>query len=252
MLRPHRFVQIGLMVLPILWVTGGVPAGKGATGVPALQAAAQPQSASHMKQHFDQVEVVQNAVVRGDLDGVREPATWLAEHAADTSLPVKSTTQIAAMQAAAKRAAEAPDIKTAASATATMASTCGTCHRSNNVTPKMPDLPPIQGSGVSGHMLAHQRAVDYMYQGLAAPSDRLWVQGADMLKAAPLEKGSLPADAKLTEEIKAFEGKVHEIAERARRASEPKTRVLVYSEIISGCAECHGLHGKAWGPGLPK
>jgi hypothetical protein len=73
-----------------------------------------------------------------------------------------------------------------------------------------------------------------------------------MLKGAPLKKEELPNDPKLTEEIKAYESQVHQIAERARKANDPKTRVAVYSEVIAGCAECHSLHGRAWGPGVPK
>jgi cytochrome c553 len=252
MLRPHRFVLICLVVFSMALLAGALRVGDASSigGVTVLAQAV--PTGGHMTDHFAKVEDVQNAVIRGDLEGMREPAKWLAEHKADQGLPATSATQISAMQNAAKRAADATDIKTAADATATMAATCGTCHRSTKVTPRMPDVPAIEGKGVQGHMLAHQRAVDFMYQGLAAPSDRLWVQGADLLKASPMAKEDFPSDPKLTDEIKAYEVKIHELAGRARKASDPKSRVMAYAEVISSCAQCHSLHGKAWGPGLPK
>jgi hypothetical protein len=29
-------------------------------------------------------------------------------------------------------------------------------------------------------------------------------------------------------------------------------RAAIYGEVISGRGTCHGLHGRVWGPGVPK
>jgi mono/diheme cytochrome c family protein len=50
----------------------------------------------------------------------------------------------------------------------------------------------------------------------------------------------------------ASEARVHELADRAAKASDRGARVAIYGEVIGSCASCHGLHGKVWGPGLPK
>jgi mono/diheme cytochrome c family protein len=42
------------------------------------------------------------------------------------------------------------------------------------------------------------------------------------------------------------------MAGKARTATDIGTKVAFYGEYIGGCAGCHGLHGKVWGPGLPK
>jgi hypothetical protein len=105
---------------------------------------------------------------------------------------------------------------------------------------------------MAAHMAAHQQAIEYLYQGLVTPSDVSWNKGAELLKAAPLATSELPADPALTDDIKAFEGKVHQFAGMARKAADANTRVGLYGELLAGCAECHGLHGKVWGPGLPK
>lgn len=228
-----------LFLVSLFWLVAGTPV------------STQPDHAAHMKEHFTRVWDVQAAVMRGDLEAVREPAEWLATHEM-TGWPPKTATQIAAMKGAAKRAAEAKDIRMAANASAVMASTCGTCHSTSGVTPKMDPPKAPAGTGMAAHMLAHQQAVEYLYQGLVLPSEATWNKGAELLKTAPLAKGDLPSDPALTESIKAFEEKIHQFATMARKAPDPKTRVGLYGEVIASCAECHGLHGKVWGPGLPK
>lgn len=251
MFRQRRLIPTTIVAMTLAATVGAF--GIWLTSDTALQAAGQAaQTGTHMKEHFDQVGVMQDAVIRGDLEALREPGKYMAEHKVD-GMPAKAGSQIQAMQAAAKRAAEASDIHMAANAVATMASTCGTCHRSTDtvVKPAPPAAPP-KTEDLAAHMLAHQQAVEYLYQGLIAPSDELWKMGAQLLRASPMQKEKFPADEKLTEDIKAFEIKTHQFADMAGKATDPKTRVGVYGEIIASCAGCHGLHGRVWGPGLPK
>ena len=106
--------------------------------------------------------------------------------------------------------------------------------------------PPI--GGVIGHMLTHQAALDLLVQGLTTPSTSLWNQGADALVAAPLRKGQLPSDAKVSGEVLKSEKHVHELATRARLAEDTPSRVAVYSELVQSCATCHGANRKGYGP----
>lgn len=251
MFRLRRLIPTTIVVMTLAAAVGAV--GFWLASDTALQAAGRTaQAAPHMKEHFDQVGVMQNAVIRGDLEALREPAKFMAEHKA-AGMPPKAATQILAMQTAARRAAEASDINMAANAVATMASTCGTCHRATEtvVKPAAPADPP-KTEDLAAHMLAHQQAVEYLYQGLIAPSDDLWQKGAQLLRASPMQKEKFPADEKLTDDIRAFEAKTHQFADMAHKAGDPKTRVGVYGAVIASCAGCHGLHGRIWGPGLPK
>ncbi len=211
-----------------------------------------PETALHMREHYTKVHAVENAVIRGDLEAAKEPATWLAAHEASKELDKASASQVSAMRQAARRAADASDLPSAANATAAMLATCGDCHRAAAVVPPtpLPERPAIGGS--VGHMLAHQRAVDQMANGLIVPSAALWKEGAEALKASPLRSSDLPRDPKLTREIAAAEDRVHLLAEQASAATEESARVTAYAQIISTCARCHGLHGRIWGPGLPK
>lgn len=206
-------------------------------------------TADHMRVHFAKAIEAHDAVVRGDLASVRAPAEWLASHDASPELDKASASQIAAMRHAAKQAADAKDIDSAATAAASMLAACGTCHRAAGATPPgtVPDYPDV--GGTVGHMLRHKHAIDLMMQGLIVPSVALFQKGADALKSSPLKTTELPRDQKLTRDILAAEDAIHLLADRASAASDQQARVAVYGQIIANCARCHGLHGRVWGPG---
>lgn len=211
-----------------------------------------PVTADHMKEHYTKVLTVEAAVIRGDLEAAKEPAEWLAAHEASKELDKASASHVAKMRQAARHAAEATDIPMAANATATMLATCGECHRAAAVVPAPPTSMKVELGGVVGHMLEHQRAIERMAHGLIIPSATEWKAGAEALKKVPLRAADLPRDPKLTREIAAAEDRVHMLAEQAANASEAAARVNVYSQIIASCGQCHGLHGRVWGPGVPR
>lgn len=231
-----------------MWVAAVAFVGTSSLGAQAKPSDA--RTADHMKEHFLKVHEVEAAVIRGDLEGVKAPAQWLAAHEASRELDKASASQVASMRQAARQAADASDIKTAANATAAMLAACGDCHRAAAVVPALtpPERPAVGGS--VGHMMEHMRAVEMMANGLIIPSATQWKQGADALKAAPLRSGDLPRDQKLTREIAASEDRVHVLADQAASATEEKARITTYAQIIATCARCHGLHGRIWGPGV--
>jgi hypothetical protein len=117
------------------------------------------------------------------------------------------------------------------------------------VTPALPEPRHIKTKGGRpAHMAAHQHAVDLLYRGLAGPSDADWAKGAAELKTAALG-GSDVAD--VSKEAAAAETSVHQVAAHAAEAKDTTAKVAVYGEVIGGCASCHALHGRVWGPGLP-
>lgn len=210
------------------------------------------QTAEHMRDHYGRAIEAQRAVIRGDLEAVKPAAEWLASHETSPELDKASASQVAQMRDAARRAAGAPDIKTAAEATASMLAACGTCHRAARVVPPAGSDERPRVAGTVGHMLEHQRAVDTMMQGLVIPSASLWREGAEALKGSPLKATDLPRDQRLTRDILAAEDAIHLLADRAAASTETPAQVQTYGQIIASCARCHGLHGRIWGPGAPK
>jgi cytochrome c553 len=203
-----------------------------------------------MKEHFTKVREVEEAIIRGDVEAARTPARWLADHQATSGFPPQTEQPLKDMQAAARSVANTENLNNAAVAAANLVGTCGSCHSAAKVEPKLP--PPAQPAARSErarHMAEHQMAVDLMYRGLIVPVSGDWKKGAEALKAAPLRDPSLKD---IQKEARAAEARIHELADRALAAPDKSSRVTIYGEIIGSCASCHGLHGRIWGPGLPK
>lgn len=201
-----------------------------------------------MHENLRAATLVQAGVVRGDLGAVRGPARSLSALAVPPGLPDAMTRHAVALRAAALRAADAPDITAAATATAAMLSACGTCHRAAGTMPTIPAAALPTVGGTVGHMLEHQRAVEGLLRGLVIPSNSEWTQGARALRAAPLHARELPRDAGLTPELLRVEEAIHRLAEEAVAAELPESRVRVYGTLLSRCGDCHRLHQRIWGP----
>jgi len=248
-------VAASSFLLLVLIGCGGPPAEKpAASAAPPKEAPGVPaETKAYMTDHYAKATTVQEAVIRGDLDEVREPARWIAEHQQLTGLPAAVQPQVEAMKSAAKAAAEAADLRSAASATATMAVACGKCHAAMGIQPTLaPVLQTARPEPVAARMQDHLRAMDLLYDGLIGPSDQSWTKGAEALKASPLTAKELPKDQKLAKEMVAGETGIHALADKARQSTDLAARAAVYGEFIASCAGCHALHGRVGGPGIPK
>jgi hypothetical protein len=213
------------------------------------QAAAVPITPAHMADHFAKVREIEEAVIRGDLDAAKAPAQWIVDHQEVTG-PAGTEQPLKEMKAAARSVATAENIDNAAIAAANVVGACGHCHAAMKVEPKLPAVAEETGrTERQRHMREHQAAIDRMYRGLIAPVSSEWIKGAEALKAAPLRD---KAFTDITKESVAAEARVHELAERAIKAPDQSSREVIYGTIIGSCASCHGLHGRIWGPGLPK
>ncbi len=209
-----------------------------------------PTRAALMRKHFDQALAIEDGVIRGDLAAVTMAAGELAAYEPPQGLPPSGAPFIAAMKQAAKQAAAAKDIQNAAHDSASILATCGNCHQTVGIRPAFPSPPVPAPSGVVGHMLEHQRAVDLMLQGLVVPSTTLWEEGAEGFKTARLHERQLPRDSQLTGRYIAVENRVHRLAGEAVQLHDPAARATVYAQLLTSCAECHGLHQQLWGPSL--
>lgn len=201
-----------------------------------------------MHERFDLVLSIQSDIVRGDLAAARDTARALTEKPLQVDAPDVFTRHANAIANDARDASTAPDVLTAAVATARMLSTCGMCHRASGVMPTPPSRQWPSVGGTVGHMLDHQRAIDQLLRGMTVPSQSEWLAGARALRAAPLHMRDLPRDPKLTPELLRVEEAVHRLAEDAIAAETPNSRVRVYSTLLAGCADCHSLHRRVWGP----
>ncbi len=239
-----------LMMLAALMTVALVSGCQKTPPPPSPPPASPAEVAKHMDEHFGKVREVQDAIIRGDLEASKAPATWLADHVETTGLPAGTEPRVADMKVAAKSVAAAQSVGNAAIAAASLVAECGRCHAASKVEPKFAALAaPASTQKVPAHMLQHQHAVELLYRGLVSPTSDNWANGAKELKAAPLAGKQLP---EVPAEVVTAEARVHELADRAVDAPTMRERETIYGALIGACASCHALHGKLWGPGLAK
>jgi len=226
---PRSLLRVG--VLPLLLSVAGACALLGRSGSTLSQ---------DMESHYEQVGRVQAAVVRGDLDAARTPATWLAEHPEHPDVPQGVKSPMEDMRVHARSVVRAVDLTDAARATAEMAAACGRCHRLAGTGPDPAAwtmAPP--GRDAPGQMARHLWAVDRMWEGLVAPSDRLWQQGATALIDDPLfqegEETGGPEVARLAREVRDLG-----VTANGRDADG---RAGVYGRLLTTCVTCHTKMG---------
>jgi mono/diheme cytochrome c family protein len=256
-MRVKRFVQASLVfgVVSFLAACGGTGEPAASDQPAARQAPAPAEVVQHMHDHLAQVQQVQHAIIRGDLEAATGAADTFAKHQELSGLPDTVRSTIDQMQKAATEVSSATTLDAAGDAAGRMVAQCGACHSSMGAKPSLPAPPAAQGGAakpIVAKMIQHQHAVDLLYQGLVVPSDEMWKRGAEALKESPLKADAFPVDAQLSKEALDAQSRTHEVAEKAMSAATPTARAEIYGDLIGGCASCHSLSGRVLGPGVPK
>ncbi len=214
----------------------------------------------HMGRYFEQVLVAQAAIVRGDLDGVREPAAWISDHESIAGLdraieewasdiPEGWEAHDPEIRAYARLVSEANTFEEAASAAAKMAQNCGSCHRDVRAQPRVLELgargvPPSDVIATVPHMLRHQWAVHQMWIGIINPSDEAWTKGAEVLADAALEPENITDQTEHTPRVGELAARVHELGAQALETQVWTLRAEIYGELLASCAGCHKMLGQ--------
>ena len=153
----------------------------------------------HMDLHYARAFEARDAVVRGDLQALKPPSRWLADHKRHPALPDTWRPYMDEAQVAAEQAASARTVTAAATALAEMATTCGACHLNLG---QGPAVQSSVGDPMAGDRAAlaswHLRAAIQMWDGLVAPSDKAWMEAAAALGRAPLLPSELPGASRVT------------------------------------------------------
>ncbi|MDT8437114.1 MAG: hypothetical protein RRA92_10225 [Gemmatimonadota bacterium] len=196
--------------------------------------------AEHMGEHFVRVDLMHGAIVRGDLDAAREPARWLAEHAALPGLPEAWDPFLPELREAARDVAEASDLVNAGKATARVGATCGECHAALGAEVGFAIEGAVpEGGTAAEHMQRHVWALGRLWEGLVVPSGEIWQAGAAVLEEVPLVPEELTEDRERVAEVRVTAERVHELAPVARQAGDMESRAAVYGDLLGTCARCH-------------
>jgi hypothetical protein len=202
----------------------------------------------HMREHFADVAAARDAVIQGDIEGVRAPLSRIAAAEYGEDLPWDWRQWVGEMQNSAGGYAEVSDILAAANAVAALTESCADCHRTTLGGPAIPaEHQPPHEHNVQGEMQRHAWGVEQLWLGLTAPSHEAWARGA----AAIMEDPMTPEEAEALREEEENEAltphleELRALGEQAHEAGQPADKARVYAQIISKCAICHsGLDGR--------
>ena len=204
-------------------------------------------AAVEMGNHYSLALAMHTAVARGDLSAIALNAQALAQYPEPPGASERTSKYAATIRRTAGDIAAAPDVLTAATATALLLNVCGQCHQAVGTRPSLPLRSEPELGGVVGHMLAHRRAADQMFQGLVSPSNALWRDGARAFATAPLHAGDLPVNSAGRKQMIQTEERMHRLATDAAQATDLRARANFYGQLLAGCADCH-RHSPRWGP----
>ena len=198
----------------------------------------------HMQRHLQQITRIKTAVIRGDLEGLRRPATWLQQHEPAPEASILYVPFILSMRDHAGKILEAQDIGTAATDVSAIATDCANCHIASEVDINFdnPAEPPAW-SDMESHMQRHQWAIDRLWEGLIGPSDVSWSRGIRMLAEAPLHDTEATWDDTTGTDGDVMARRVHDLGREAATALLPHARAAVYGEMLGVCADCHTRTG---------
>lgn len=193
----------------------------------------------HMAEHYAQAERMKRSLLRGDLAEYRQAASWLAEHELSGEAPDTWREPARAMQDAARSGRDGQGLEDAALALGRVGQACAACHSQLGKPQLTPGEPPAEGSGAQQHMARHQWASDRLWDGLIAPSDALWIRGAELMADAPLEPAAIAPAQSVAPQVGELAARVHDQA-NAARLLPPAERGLAYARLVQSCSACHG------------
>lgn len=208
--------------------------------------------AEHMHGHLSRLRAMKAFVIAGQLDGLREPAVWLAEHDTAPGLPVDWIPYVVEIRRYAREAASARHLSFAAASVSEMARTCGDCHQASGVSDMFGEdtSSPNGGTSIRAQMQRHLWAADRMWEALIGPSDIAWDQATGILAEVELTASDIGAAADQEPQVAYLLRRARELGEEGAQAESRESRSALYGEFLSLCADCHSM--TVDGPGTPQ
>ena len=87
----------------------------------------------HMHAHAEKLDEINFALADGDLEGVRTPAYWLAQHEEIDGIPPDLQSYVTGIRAAASSVEEANDLETASAEAQRITEECQGCHDASGI-----------------------------------------------------------------------------------------------------------------------
>jgi cytochrome c553 len=197
----------------------------------------------HMRDHYEDLLIMQRHLVDGDLATVRDYAFGLATDRGDVEL-ASWAAEMTQLRAAAETVGTAAGTADMARSLPFVAVACAGCHHATGAVVEIPTTPaPVDEPTPLARMDRHQWAADRLWQAMIVPSDEAWRDGLAVLAETPLPAGQLSTIAipKDAPRIKELGTRLQRMAKRARNTGASERRATEYGEILVICAGCHEL-----------
>ncbi|HEY4175453.1 MAG TPA: hypothetical protein VGM90_01415 [Kofleriaceae bacterium] len=179
------------------------------------------------------------AIVDGRLADARGKATWVVTHGDNFDPPASRDDDLLR---AADTIAHAKTVLDSAGGLARLGHACAQCHLAQraNVDVGFANFsPPPESTELSNQMQRHAWASERLWQGMLAPSDAAWTQGADLLASTAIDL-STTNHGKPNAEAVVLAERLRTTAESAVHANQTD-RSIVFGEMVVTCARCHDL-----------
>jgi hypothetical protein len=192
-----------------------------------------------MRDHFESIRSVKQAVVSGDVNATKRAAAALANHQSAQDLE-KYSEEIESIRLTASRIAEGESLGAMVGDVALLASQCGHCHLiTSSITSFEWTEAPVRNDTGSQRMQRHQWAMERLWEGLVGPSQQSWQAGAAVLAADPVP-ASMLALRGMPEDVAAAKlATLQELAAKAQSINLLAERTELYGELLVTCSGCH-------------
>lgn len=192
---------------------------------------------SFMRDHYRIVAWARDDVIVGDTKELQVPLRQLADYRSDARELEQWKPWLSRLQSAASMTAQATTIELAAAGVATMARTCGECHRSTHRGPpasRASEPDKLTSNPIANRMHVHSWATERLWAGLTEPSDEAWLAGASALARLSEYAAGDPRP-----DYAAEFSRIRALGTSALSLTESEQRADVCGVLLATCGHCH-------------
>lgn len=194
----------------------------------------------HMDDHFAAITELQRAIAHGRLEAAQSQAQWIVDHEEPSQVAAWAPL-VTDLKKAAREVVSARDVPTASALAARLGRACSRCHEQNAAAVSFAWEPaPAEGTTLAAQMKRHQWAAQRLWEGLVAPNDDVWREGATVLAGTKLDVTAASAGVPRGD-VAALAARVRTLATQAGEVTGGDERAALYGELLSTCAGCHAL-----------
>lgn len=187
---------------------------------------------------------LEDAVLRGDIDGARRAAAAVEAEQVKEALPPEWQARTDALVTALEGVVGERDLGALARGAAAATAACGACHEAAGAVLTFSEAGhPNHAAGGMAHMARHRAAAALMREAMVAADAERWEKAMTWLAQGPVEQEELTDGYTMDATAREMEALVHGLAARGHSALDAAARQAVYGDVLIACASCHAHTG---------